>query len=1151
VNTTKLKPFAQHARRRLLEQVRARFEATLLLDGAAKAENAKAIDELNKAVVQDGKERVIDRVAYTWFNRFCALRFMDVKGYSLVQAVSPVAGATQPEILAEAKQGIIRDELLNPILRKRVLDLLSGSLRSHDAQGEAYRILLVGVCNYTHKLMPYLFEKINDYTELLLPLDLLSADSVLSATRHALDEETCENVEVIGWLYQFYISEKKDEVFASNDKVKAEDIPAATQLFTPNWIVRYLVENSLGRLWMLNHPTSRLIEQMAYYIPPEQAETDFLTVDTPEALRICDPACGSGHMLVYAFDLLYAIYQEQGYTLADIPTLILTHNLFGIEIDERAGALAAFALVMKARDKNRRFFRQDFPVQPHICIMENIRLNGDEVNHYMQHIGKDLYNQDFWATVRQFTHAKAFGSLIRPKMKNVHAVQARIAAKPADELFSGKTEERMSKLLNMVQFLTSQYHVVIANPPYMGGRNMNGDLSDFAKEEYKDTKSDLFAMFIERGFELVCTNGYNAMVTMQSWMFLSSYSTLREKLLQTVTIECLLHMGNMVMGIAFGTNATVWRKQYKPNLKGHYSYVEYEDLIPTTGVPRVFPIPNDRLTTASSADFKTIPGSPIAYWVSERLRAIYENPALEEITISDGQNITGNNDLFLREHWEVSNKTVGRNNRWLLYAKGGSFRKWYGNLLEVVDWSDKAIQHYRSDRISRIIPEYLWYERGITWTLISSVSTSSRLLPTDATFDGAGSSIFFKNDDELQYTLGFLNTKLTMTLLKISNPTMSFQVLNIRDLPYVKIADPSQIDVLVNQCIKITKSDWDSYETSWDFADLPLLRPAHRAPTLASTYARLRQHGQAMTLEMQQLEEENNRIFIEAYGLEDELTAEVPLSEITLTCNPAYRYGGNKDEQHLEARLQADTMREFISYAVGCMFGRYALGQGGLILASQGETVEDYLRQVPNPTFAPDADNIIPILDGEWFPDDIVARFRQFLRLTFGEVHLQENLRFIEDALGRDLRAYFVREFYDDHLKRYSKRPIYWLFSTPKGSFNALIYMHRYRPDTVSVILNDYLREYRSKLLGRISNLENISVRVDTSKADKTAKAEKTAALKELDSLQKIMRELNDYERDVLYPLATKQLKIDLDDGVKVNYQKFGKALKPIVGLES
>lgn len=551
----------------------------------------------------------------------------------------------------------------------------------------------------------------------------------------------------------------------------------------------------------------------------------------------------------------------------------------------------------------------------------------------------------------------------------------------------------------------------------------------------------------------------------------------------------------------------------------------------------------------SAPDFKKIPGIPIAYWVSKNITKSFDAERVEEWTISEGQNKTANNDKYVRNAWEVSLESIGRDKKWLPYAKGGEYRKWHGNKEYLVDWSEDARDHYRKDPSCRIIAEHLWYRRGITWTLLTSSKQSFRLLDEDETFDMTGSSVFVKSEYSLEYLLAFLNCKVATVLNKTLNPTLALQIKNVRDLPIV-VSKKSEVVDQSSRLLAFGKSDWDSYEISCDFTSLPLLDPDYRQTTLKASYQKLRTHWREMTLEMQRLEEENNRIFIDAYGLQDELTPEVPLSEITLTCNPNYRYGGDKSEDELEIMQLADTMRELVSYAVGCMFGRYSLDKPGLILANQGETLGDNLAQVPQPSFPADDDNVIPLLDGDWFPDDITLRFRQFLRVVFGEAHYEDNLAFIEQGLNvkgkrnYGLRDYFLGEFYTDHVKRYKKRPIYWLFSSPKGTFSALVYLHRYRPDTVSVVLN-YLRDFRKKIASRLDYLQQVAISPSASQGDKTK------AIKEAETIKKQLLELDDYERDTLYPLATKQVELDLDDGVKVNYLKLGAALKKIVGLDA
>ncbi len=1166
MDTTALKNFAQKARVDLIHQVGAQLKLVLASDSLARREEEKAVRELEARIERKGKEVVVEEVAYTWFNRFCALRFIDVNRYSTVGVVSPSEAQTQPEILSDAKMGVFDENVVSNKTKEKVLDLLSGRLKSKDAQGEAYRLLLVSYCNHLNRTIPYLFERITDYTELLLPTNLLAVNSILAECRDAMTEEACKDVEVIGWLYQYYISEKKDDVFKNFKKGKKagpREIPAATQLFTPHWIVRYLVENSLGRLWMLNHPRSNLIAKMEYYIKPEQEESDFLRISKPEEIKVCDPACGSGHMLTYAFDLLYSIYEEQGYDPASIPSLILTNNLYGIEIDERAGELAAFALTMKARQKSRRFFSN--PTEPQICVLKNVKIEPENLKEYVKHVGIDLFSEDVLATLNQFEEADNFGSLIIPATSNAGEVLRALSQKSMEgEMFLSETHEQIMTALTQADYLSQKYHVVVANPPYMGGGNMNGKLSDFAKKQYPNSKADLFSMFIERGFSWVCNLGYVSMVTMQSWMFLSSFEKMREQLLKGSAIECMAHMANMVMGIAFGTSATVWKKNPIVSIRGAYCFIEYEDL--DGSKPKRFPPQNERNQRAfkennmdgfyrvSADDFQKIPGSPIAYWVSDKGFEIFrENRSLSAVCKPTQGLATADNERFLRIWSEVSISHIGfglgnrkqaeeSKKKWFPYNKGGEFRKWYGNHNHLLNWENDGREIFSCQPKSVIRNPSYYFKESVSWSKISSGKPAFRLFPKGFIFDVAGTSIFSPSDNLLYLTLGYTNSIVARKVLEVLSPTLNFEVGHIASLPFNQyIGDIEEI----NQLITMSKSDWDSYETSWDFTSLPLLDPSYRGDTLASTYSNLRAHWNDITLEMQKLEEENNRIFIEAYGLEDELSPDVPLKEITLTCNPYYRYRNNKSDSELEELLLSDTMKELISYAVGCMFGRYSLDKPGLILANQGETYEDYCRLVPDSTFSADVDNAIPVLDGDWFSDDIVMRFRKFLRVAFGEEKYEENLRFIEKALGKDLRQYFLKDFYNDHVRRYKKRPIYWMFSSPNGSFNVLIYMHRYRPDTASIVLNEYLREYQVKLSSYMESLRRKEGNPDLSKG------EKVKALKELDKLRKTQDILATYERDVLFPLANQRIEIDLDDGVKVNYPKFGTALKKVPGLEA
>lgn len=1159
MDTNALKKFAQSARNLLIDQVTAKLAVVLDPASAARREQPAAVKALESAIRGTSERQVIEQVAYTWFNRFTALRFMDVNGYTNPRVVSPADGATRPEILAEAMAGNLPEKAPASISA-----LLEGRSPSNDPQAEAYRLLLVHACNAWHGAMPFLFEKVGDYTELLMPEDLLSPSSILARLREAMAEDACADVEIIGWLYQFYISEKKDQVFAGlkkNIKITAENIPAATQLFTPHWIVRYLVENSLGRLWLLNRPASKLAAQMDYYIAPEEPETDFLKIGKPEELKICDPACGSGHMLTYAFDLLHAIYEEEGYDPTDIPALILKHNLTGIEIDDRAGALAAFALSMKAAAKlgRRRFLRME--LKPDIVVLQNVSFTSAELTDVAAVVGKDLFTDELRETLTKFRQAKNVGSLIVPKLRNPAETLRLVSGRDfGGDLLLKEVQERVVAMLRMAEALSPKYHVVVANPPYAGLKNLNPIIQDYAKTAFPESKADLFAIFMERSLRLSKVRGLTAMINMQSWMFLGTFEKLRGKISSDTTILTMAHIGergfDTIGGAVVSTTAFILKKAPPSGYRGSFiRLVEGNSEAEKASMLRaaIQGTNNDCLYHAATDQFQKIPGSPISYWMTEEAYAAFaKGTALSEFSKGSTGLQTSDSDRFLRLTSEVNASSVGQ--RWIPFAKGGGYRRWFGNVEHVVDWENNGdeIKTYVANKYPYLNGNYAlvvknegtYFSDGLLTSRVTTGPLSFRIKKQQEIYADACTAIF---PPEPEKFLALLNSKI-LTLVRSLNPTMNFQASDIEKFPVIEIAD-ERVVKNAESAIALAHSDWDAYETSYDFTTLPLLAPDYRAGTLEATYARLRAHWQGMTDEMQRLEDENNRIFIDAYGLADELTPEVPIEEITLTCNPAYRYGVKGTVEEREARLKADTMAEFLSYAVGCMFGRYSLDAPGLILANQGETLADYLARladkgVTEPSFMPDADNVIPVLDGDWFADDIVGRFRKFLRLIFGEERFRENLAFIEAQFG-DIRKYFTRTFYEDHLKRYKKRPIYWMFSSPKGSFQALIYMHRYRPETVSVLLNDYLREF-------IRKLEAERARLDTLSDDPSAsQAQKTKALKDASAIAKQIAELMEWERDVIFPLAQRKIEIDLDDGVKRNYPLFGAALKPIKGLEA
>jgi type II restriction/modification system DNA methylase subunit YeeA len=1207
MDTSKLKKFAQEARRKLLDQVEARLKVVLKDGSLARRENAVSVEALEKRIAETSEQQVIEQAAYTWFNRFCALRFMDVNRYTPVGTVSPADGFLQPEILTEAKQGVIDENW--KVDRKAVLGLLDGTRPSSDPQQEAYRLLLVGVCNHYNSLMPFLFEEIADYTEVLMPDDLLSDNSVLTDTRQAMILENCssehteQSVEVIGWLYQFYISEKKDDVFAAlkkGKKITPESIPAATQLFTPHWIVRYLVENSLGRLWMLNHPDSKLAERMDYYIKPEEPEADFLRLSSPEEIKVCDPACGSGHMLTYAFDLLYAIYEEQGYQATEIPTLILTHNLFGIEIDQRAGALAAFALTMKAREKDRRFFtrkrttsdaspatsRSQLAADPNICVLENIHFKPDELDDYIEQVGVNLFTSGLRGVLTQWEEADNFGSLIRPLVTDVSEVLELLRERQmGEDLLLAGVHQKVLKALRQANYLCPKYHVVVANPPYMGSKGMNESLKALIKQSFKDFRSDVYAAFVVRATQIASEYGFVGLVTPFTWMFLGSYLPMRTWILTEATITSLIRPEyHAFFDSAFvPLCAFTLRRDSRPNEAGVFI-----DLSQFYGADAQAPNAREAILKqdcawrhhATASDFEQIPGKLIAYWISQNvLTAFANNPSLSEFLVSREGLTTGDNAQFLRLWHEVPTYDIKFDAkspidaqesrcRWFPHLKGGDYRKWAGNTEFVVDWDNDglALRSFSDPNTGRIRSHNYngeWaFQRGLTWSSVTIGKFCVRHVESGFKFDTTGTMAFAKSQSQLYEIESYLNSSVATHLMRILAPTMRFQPGDALNLPY----DPTPVgaEVINNtrRCVELVQRDWDNSETSWGFTTSLLLRDS--STRLSHAYRMFRGRACSHIEELQQLEQSNNVYFGERYGFSSEISSEVAISEVTLTSNPSYRYDSDKSDSELEALLLADTMREFISYAVGCMLGRYSLDAPGLILANQGDMVADYQRIIAEKraasgetredlAFEPDQDNVIPILDGDWFPDDITERFKRFLKVTFGDEHFEENLRFLEDAIYPDnadaktrktVRDYFLKDFYGQHVKMYKKRPIYWLFSSPKGTFNALIYMHRYRPDTVSVVLK-YLRDFQTKLQAHKQHLQSIADSADAKKADKTK------ALKEITQLTKDLKELEDYERKVIYPLASERREIDLDHGVKHNYPLFGEALKKIPGLDA
>ena len=1150
MNTNNLKRFAKEARIKLLDQVGRKLEFVLTHDTAELRGKQKEIEQLKKKIAEQGKEQVIEMVSYTWFNRLMALRFMDANGYTIPKVITPLEGMTNPVILQNALGGNIEPEL--KLDRKRLNDLLDGKTAATDAHTEAYKMLLVASCNQWHTAMPFMFERISDYTELLLPDDLLSDYSIVADIRNGMSDEDCQQEELIGWLYQFYIADKKDDVFEGlkkNIKITAENIPAATQLFTPRWIVRYMVENTLGKLWLTLKPNSKLRQFMPYYIEAPEGNAP---APLPEGIKgvtditFLDPCQGSGHVLVYAFDLFTKIYEEEGYNTNEIPALILEHNLFGIDIDERAAQLAAFALTMKARSYYPRFLRK--PVQPHVISLENVNegIVKQSVKLPLAVAGKLVYDYSD-LTLYNLTQADNFGSLIQIDPEELKALQIQKGS---------IWQEQEQKLKEQAEYLSQQYNCVVTNPPYMNSRSMNPSLRAYVDSSFTLGNADLFSAFLIRCNYYCSNNGLYASINQHSWMFLSSFELLRKNIIESININSLLHLGTRTFPeIGGAVVQSVAFTFQKTSTKSFGCYYKLIDLNSTSLKEEYFL--RAQLGHADEIkylflqeNFKKIQGDPIAYWVSKKIIDAFSNPkTIEDYAKARIGMMTTDNVRFLRLWSEVSQNnilfncetiqdSVNSNKKWFPYNKGGNFRKWYGNNFLIVNWKNQG-EEIKNNGMTSFRGKDFYFREGLTWSFINNDKFGVRYKPKGFLFDIQGSSSF-PDENNLYLVCSYLCSNVSNELLNILNPTLSYQANNINALPY-KSADQlstnsiNEIEKLTKQCIDISKMDWDSKETSWDFQTNDLIK--RNENSLVVAFKDCKRYWETKFKELHNNEEIINARFIESYNLQDELTPDVLLNEITILQEESKIINGELFIDPIPVLLQ------LLSYSIGCILGRYSLDKPDLILANQGETLKDFLKQVPNPSFMPDEDNIIPVLDGEWFTDDIVGRFKVFLKAAFSEQHFEENLKYIEDTIGKDIRKYFVKDFYNDHIKRYKKRPIYWMFSSPKGHFKALIYMHRYQPDLCSKMLNDYLQAFISKLEAAKQTQTMLSLREDISAR------EKTLAIKEIDKYEAMLKDCREYEK-TLFTIATQKISIDLDDGVKVNYQKFKEVLVPIKGLE-
>ncbi len=1139
----KLKSFATEARGWLIDHIGARIRFILTHETPELAAKAGLKEKLRVAWENTpDKDAFIERHAYTFFNRLIALRYMDARGYNFVPVVTPRAAGGDPAILADARNGLFPEGL--PVDRARVEALLSGNIPSANKFNEAYKLLFIAACAGFNKTMPFMFEPLNSYAEILLPDDLLSENSIIAFVNSNLGAEECENVEVIGWLYQFYIQEKKDKVFANKKnsaKRKKDEIAAVTQLFTPAWIVKYMVQNGLGKLWMLKNPGSPLKNEMPYYLPTELTKEDAPEIKTPEEIKVIDPCAGSGHTLVYAFDLLMKIYEESGYYKKDIPGLILKHNLTGLELDNRAAALASFALIMKAREYDRgiinsgitpKVYSLDDDRMLHPWDIEGAKLTKDE-----------SVKAEFLAAF--FKDADILGSLLDPEF-SAGGARAEIfhddakkdeLEQRADTEITGSItlKEKLDYSETMYKALASKYHFVVTNPPYLPG-NSNPVLKSHLEKHYKDSKSDLFAAFIERCVAFTDEKCFTGMITQHAWMFLSSFEELRKKLIKKYFIDSMAHLGarafEEIGGEVVQVTAFVINHAKHDTLNG--TFVRLVDIKDARLKEEIFMKGFNRFNISQS-DFAQIPGNPIAYWVSDLVKKVFIDSKLLSSIAEPRQGIaTGDNDRFLRSWFEASyseikfdcnssEDAISSKKKWFPYNKGGEYRKYYGNRDLIINWSHDGHEIknlvFPDGRQKSVIrnPRY-FFKQGLTWTALTSGSFNARFINGGTLFDSKGPMLFPVKPREINYLLGFLNSKVSQVFLSVLAPTMDFTQGPLGRVPLIQKEDWTS-DYIVEESISISKEDWDAHETSWDFQASPLLS-ASDSPLLAERYETYKKYWSDKFFELHRNEEELNRIFINIYGLQDELTPDVELKDVTVLQQEKII----TEEGGLDFNT-AEVVKQFISYAVGCMFGRYSLDKPGLILANQGETLKHYLERVPEPRFLPDEDNIIPVLDEEFFPDDIVFRFNRFLEAALGKESFEANRKFIESALGMPLRRYFNTKFYEDHLRRYKKRPIYWMVSSPGGSFKALIYMHRYNSQTMSKLFNDYLKEYRSKLTARLNDLRD-GITFGANPVREEARLNR--AIKDTEDL--IL---------AITPLAMTPVEIDLDDGVKVNLARF------------
>ncbi|WP_339063269.1 BREX-1 system adenine-specific DNA-methyltransferase PglX [Fusobacterium animalis] len=1203
MNKSSLKIFAIETRKELMEKMRTRLEILgISKNGIEKAKvigkevevkgtlyPKESYDSLIRKYKQVGYEELVEESAYTWFNRLTALAFMEANGYIEEKMIFNNGVKNEPAIIDNYYEFEFFKNL-DSDLQKELHNLRDEN--TVNSIEKLYSILMEEKCEDLSNIMPFMFKKKGTYSDILFPTGLLMENSLLVRLREEIGEEA--PIELIGWLYQYYNSEKKDEVFEGlkkNKKITKENIPAATQLFTPDWIVKYMVENSLGKLALESTGINEnLKNNWKYYIDSENEEN--LGKIKIEDIKILDPAMGSGHILVYAFDLLFEMYENLGWSTKETMLSILKNNLYGLEIDERAGQLASFALMMKAREKFSRLFsvlkrEEDFKLNT--LIIEESNSLSERVKNKIKANNLNNLNK----IIQEFEDAKEYGSILKLESidkeileKEFNILKESFNNNEQETLIFNEDEmiidineelELIESLIKQHIVLTNQYETVVTNPPYMGGKGFSPKLKTYVEKNYKDSKSDLFAVFIERCNEFTKKNFYTSMITMQSWMFLSSFENLRKNIIEKTEIKSLNHLGTRAFSEIGGevVSTVAWiSKKISPKNEGRYiRLVDYNN----AELKEEEFSNKDNYFQAKQKDFEKIPGNPIAYWVSDKVREIFENKLIGNLfPVKKGAD-TGNNDLFLKMWNEINFKKSGVNistekgkkefkGKWVPYNKGGEFRKWYGNLEYFINWENDGYD-LKNSKANLRSPQ-LYFKEGITWNALSSSKTSARK-STNSIFDSAGSSMFPKKE-EIEYYLAFMNSKIVDYLLKILNPTLNYGAGTISNLPDVN--NKNYIEVIKNksqQNINISKEEWDSRETSWDFEKLSLID----GKDLKTAYENYCNHWRDNFVQLHKNEEELNRLFIEIYDLQDEMDEKVAFDDITILKKEAKiveidnsipKEFSSESEKYLYDRgvslefNKDELVKQFLSYAVGCIMGRYSINKSGLIIANSDDILElsenkfivkgtdGEIRQEVESKFLPDEFGIIPITDEKDFSNDIVEKLKEFIKFVYGEENLKDNLNFIAEALGNKdnkaaeeiIRTYFIKDFYSDHLQRYQKRPIYWLMNSgKKNAFSCLFYMHRYEPLTVARVRADYLIPYQEMLENKRKFIER-----QLSDDDISAKEKKNIEkqLKELDTL---LKELREYANEVKH-IAEQKIPLDLDDGVNVNYEKLGAILK-------